>query len=105
MPQTLNINKLRSTSAKSINLHTIRKFIEYSSENFLIKAMFPLDTFEILLFKGRSVLSLAQRGTESERVNFLNFFCDKTLKSVSFLYVKASFTPTFLTTRLSFLSN
>ena len=31
--------------------------------------MFPLTVFEIVLFKGRSVLSPAQRGTESERVN------------------------------------
>ena len=31
-------------------------------------------------------------------INFVNFFCDKTLKSVSFLYVKASFIPTFPTT-------
>ena len=30
IPQTLNINNLGNTSAKSINLHTIRKLIEYS---------------------------------------------------------------------------
>ena len=28
--QTLNINNLRTTCAKSINLHTIRKLVEYS---------------------------------------------------------------------------
>ena len=28
--QTLNINNLRTKSAKSINLHTIRKLVEYS---------------------------------------------------------------------------
>ena len=33
IPQTLNINNLRTTSAKSINLHTIRKLIEYSLKN------------------------------------------------------------------------
>ena len=32
--QTLNINNLRTTSAKSINLHTIRKLIEYSLKIF-----------------------------------------------------------------------
>ena len=32
-------------------------------------------------------------------INFVNFFSDKTLKSVSLLYVKVSFTPTFATTR------
>ena len=31
--QTLNINNLRTTSAKSINLHTIRKLVEYSLKN------------------------------------------------------------------------
>ena len=30
IPQTLNVNNLRTTSAKSINLHTIRKLTEYS---------------------------------------------------------------------------
>ena len=32
---TLNISNLRATSAKSINLHTIRKLIEYSLKNTL----------------------------------------------------------------------
>ena len=31
--QTLNINNLRTKSAKSINLHTIRKLVEYSLKN------------------------------------------------------------------------
>ena len=30
IPQTLNINNLWTTSAKSINLHTLRKLVEYS---------------------------------------------------------------------------
>ena len=33
-PQTLNIHNVRTTSVKSINLHTIRKLIEDSSKNF-----------------------------------------------------------------------
>ena len=68
VPQTLNINKLRTTSAKSINLHTIRKLVEYSLNNPLVKAIFTLTVFEILLSEGRSVLSPAERGTGSERV-------------------------------------
>ena len=32
-PQTLNINKLKSTSGKSTNLHTTRKLIKYSLKN------------------------------------------------------------------------
>ena len=31
--QTLNITNLRTTSAKSINLHAIRKLVEYSLKN------------------------------------------------------------------------
>ena len=75
IPPTLNINNLRNTDAKSINLHTIRKLAECSLKNVLVKAMFTLTVFEILLSDGRSVLSPAQRGTGSERVkktyNFL----------------------------------
>ena len=33
--ETLNINNLRATSAKSINLHNIRKLVEYSLNNVL----------------------------------------------------------------------
>ena len=47
--QTLNINNLRTVSAKSINLHTIRKLTEYSLK-------IVLTVFEILLSEGRSVL-------------------------------------------------
>ena len=66
--QTLNINNSRTTRAKSINLHTIRKLIEYSLKNRPIKAIFTPTVFEILMSEGRSVLSPAQRGTWSERV-------------------------------------
>ena len=41
-PQTLNINNLRTTSAKSISLHTIRKLIEYYFKNLSVKAMLTL---------------------------------------------------------------
>ena len=68
VPQTLNINNLRTTSAKAINLHTIRKLVEYSLNNLLVKAIFTLTVFEILLSEGRSVLSPAERGTGSKRV-------------------------------------
>ena len=36
-PPTLNINNFRTTSAKSINLHTIRKLVEYSLKNVVCK--------------------------------------------------------------------
>ena len=38
--QTLNINNLRTTSAKSINLHTIRKLVELSFKIIVKKTMF-----------------------------------------------------------------
>ena len=50
-----NINP-RTTRAKSINLHTIRKLIEYSLKNVLVKAIFTPSVFEILMHEGRSVL-------------------------------------------------
>ena len=65
--QTLNIDNLRATNPKSINLNTIRKLAEYSFKNVKAKAMF---TLTVLLRKGRSVLSPAQRDTGNERVNF-----------------------------------
>ena len=68
IPQNLNINNLRTTKAKSINLHTIRKLIKYSFKNVLQKATFTLTGFEILLFVGRTVLSPSQQGTVCERV-------------------------------------
>ena len=54
--QTSNINNLRTTSGKSINLHTITKLVEYSFKNVPAKAMFTLTIFKILLSKGRSIL-------------------------------------------------
>ena len=57
--QTLIINNLRTTSAKSVNLNFIRKLVEYSFKNVLAKAMFILTVFEIL----------PQRSTGSERIN------------------------------------
>ena len=53
IPQASNINNQRSTSANYINLDIIKRLIE---KNVLVKAMFTLTVFEILLFKGRSVL-------------------------------------------------
>ena len=66
--RTLNINNLRTTSAKSINLHTIRKAIEYTLKNVLVWTIFTLTIFKILLFEGRSALPTNKRGTASERV-------------------------------------
>ena len=70
--QTLNINNVRATSAKSINLDTITNLIKYSLKYVVEKAMFTLTVFEILLSEGRSLLPPVQRGTGSERVDVMN---------------------------------
>ena len=66
--KTININNFRTTFTTSINLCTIKKLINYSLQYIPVKAIFTLRIFEILLFEGRSVLSPAQRGTDSEKV-------------------------------------
>ena len=74
--QTLNINNLRTTSAKSTNLHTFRKLIEFSL-NVIVKAMFTLTVFEILLSKGRVALSPAQqaKGLTNGQLCILAIYC------------------------------
>ena len=52
IPKTLNINTQGSTSAKSIYLHIVRKLIGYSLQKVLVKAVFTLTVFQMLLFKG-----------------------------------------------------
>ena len=69
IPQALNINNLRITSGKSINLYSIRKLLEYSLKNDRVKTIFNLTAFEILLFEGRLALSPVQQGTGSKRAN------------------------------------
>ena len=74
IPQTLNINKLRTTNAKSINLQIIRKLIEYPSKNVPVRAMFTLSVFEILLFVRRTVLPPAQQvqGTKGLMIDIIS---------------------------------
>ena len=66
---TLNTNNSSTATAKSINLHTIRKLIDYSLKNIVMKVVFTPTVFEILMSECRSVLSPVQRGAGSERVN------------------------------------
>ena len=68
IPQTLNINNLRTASAKSINLHAFRKLFKYYLQNVPVKVVFTVTVFEILLYEGRLLLSPAQRGAGNERV-------------------------------------
>ena len=69
IPQTLSIKNLRTTNAKSMNMHVLRKLIEYSLKNLLLKAMFTIAVFGIFLLKDRSVVSPAQQCTGNEEWN------------------------------------
>ena len=66
--QDLNINNLRTTSAKSINLNTIRKLLEYSLKGTGEKTVFILRVSGILRSEGRSVLWAAQQRSGSKGV-------------------------------------
>ena len=66
--QGLNINNLRTTSAKSINLNTIRKLLEYSLKRAGAKTVFILRVSGILRSEGRSVLWATQRRSGSKGV-------------------------------------
>ena len=67
IPELLNINNLRTTKAKSVNLHTIRKVIKYHFKVVNVEAMF---TLKMLLLKGSLVLSSVQLVTGSERIKY-----------------------------------
>ena len=69
--QTSNINNLRTASAKSIKLNTIRKLAEFFLENIVARSMLIFTVFKILLSEGRLILPPAQQGTGSERVNVM----------------------------------
>ena len=56
IPQTLNINNMRTASAKSINLHNIRKLTEYSLKIICVKATLTLIVSEIFMYKVSWVL-------------------------------------------------
>ena len=71
IPQTLNINNQRITSAKSINLDIIRKPIPYSLKTAPGKAIFVLTAFEILLFESRLLLTASEWGKGNKRVKVL----------------------------------
>ena len=66
--QDLNINNLRTTSAKSININTIRKLLEYSLKGAGTKTIFILRVLGILRSEGRSVLWAAQQRSGSKGV-------------------------------------
>ena len=59
---------MRTASAKSINVHNLRKLIKGFLRKVLVKTVFSFIIFEILLLESRTVLSPTQRSTGSERV-------------------------------------
>ena len=67
--QILDINNLRTKSAKSINLHIIRKLIKYCLKSIcVVKIMFPFTVFKILLFEDWLVLLPTQWDTQNKGV-------------------------------------
>ena len=66
--QNLIINNLRTTSAKSTNLHTMKNLVGYSLKGVVAKAMFILTVLEILLLESRSVLWRTQWSTGRKTV-------------------------------------
>ena len=72
IPQTLNINNLRTTSAKSINLQKIRKLIENYLKNVRVKTVFTLTLLEILLFGWRVGIITLPKGIDP-KVDYANF--------------------------------
>ena len=88
-PQTLNINNLRTTNGKSINLHTIRELIENSLKMFCKGNVYSY-LFEIRLSEHRPVLSPAQRGAGNERVKYgftLNIYLYTYIYFYIYLYI------------------
>ena len=69
--QDLNINNLRTRSGKSINLHIIKKLVDYSLKDAAAKVMFIFTLLQILMSEDRSLLWPSQRGTVTERVKVL----------------------------------
>ena len=66
--QILAINNSRTIRAKSVNLHTLRKWIEYNFQKTGTEGLFFFTLFEVLMSEGRSVLSESQQGTENKMV-------------------------------------
>ena len=54
--QDLNINNLRTRSGKSINLHIIKKLVDYLLKDVAAKVMFIITVLQILLSEDRSLL-------------------------------------------------
>ena len=54
--QDLNINNLRTRSGNSINLHIIKKLVDYSLKDVAAKVMFIFTVLQILLSEDRSLL-------------------------------------------------
>ena len=67
IPQNLSINKLRATSAKSIRKPAQHeKTYQILFKNVLVKPVFTLTFFTILLFEGWSVVTHTQPGTDEK---------------------------------------
>ena len=96
IPEILNINNQRTTSAKSVNLSMIRRLVQCFLKNVPVKITFTLTVFEILLFEGRLVLGPAQRVAGSERVKILKTHCITIIIPLNTLQNKSTLLMLFL---------
>ena len=67
--QIVTVNNSKTTRAKSVNLHTIRKFIEYTFKKCLIVSLFAPVVFEVVLSEGRLVFPPCQMGAGDKKVH------------------------------------
>ena len=75
---------------KNLNLDINTKFIKYSLKNILVKTMFSVNDFKILLFKARLVLWPADQitGTQKVKISLKN---QKEMFEFSWNYLKYDF--------------
>ena len=62
--------KIRNHKCNFLKLHIIKNYFLYSLKNGVVKSMFTVNVFQILLFEVRLVLGHAERVLGSERVKF-----------------------------------
>ena len=68
--QILNISNLRTTSVNFITLHILKRIFYYYLKNGVVKSLFTVTVFRILVFEVRLVLGYAERVLGRERVKY-----------------------------------
>ena len=68
--QTLNLNDMRTKSANSINLHTIRKVVEYPLKNFVDKDNVYSSYFRDIAIRRQTRIVIRPAGTGIGGIKF-----------------------------------